>query len=112
MIQPTEAMTVIDVNSGKFEPSGRSVEECALYINLEAAKEIALQLKLRNLSGIIMVDFINMKQNENNTKLIKMLREYVSNDAVKTVVVDMTKLGLIEITRKKIMKPLIEQLKE
>ena len=112
VIQPTEAMTVIDVNSSKFEPSGRSVEECALYINLEAAKEIALQLKLRNLSGIIMVDFINMKQNENNTKLIKMLREYVSNDPVKTVVVDMTKLGLIEITRKKIMKPLIEQLKE
>lgn len=110
VIQSTEAMTVIDVNSGKFEPSGRTSEECALIVNEEASKEIALQLRLRNLSGIIMIDFINMKEKDNNHLLLNNLRDYVKSDPVKTIVVDMTKLGIVEITRKKVLKPLKEQL--
>lgn len=106
MIQPTEALTVIDVNSGKFE--GR--KDAFLKVNLEAAQEIARQIRLRNLSGIIIVDFINMKEEESRAEVMDCLKKNVHRDKVKTVVVDMTPLGLVEITRKKITKPLRESL--
>ena len=109
IIQPTEALTVIDVNSGK-SIAKKKVQEHYLKINLEAAEEIALQLRLRNLSGIIIVDFIDMKSKENNELLLKTLRTCVSADSVPVQIVDMTKLHLVEITRKKIKKSLAEQL--
>ncbi len=109
MIQPTEALTVIDVNSGKYE--GRK-EDAFLKVNLEAAEEIARQIRLRNLSGIIIVDFINMEENKSRVAVMECLKENVRRDKVKTVVVDMTPLGLVEITRKKITKPLREALSE
>ena len=100
VIEPTEAMTVIDVNSGK-SIKGRNAEEQFLKINIEAAREIARQLRLRNISGIVMIDFINMKEEEHNRELMKVLSESVRIDPVRTIVVDMTKLGLVELTRQK-----------
>ena len=76
----------------------------------EAAKEIAMQIRLRNISGIIIIDFINMEDKENETKLKEILRELLSNDPVQTELVEITKLGLVELTRKKICKTLAEQL--
>lgn len=108
VIEPTEAMTVIDVNTGKYE-AGKDPQETYLKINLEAAEEIAIQLRLRNLSGIIVVDFINMRSAASNKELLNHLKELVVKDKVLTNVVDMTPLGLVEITRKKINKPLREQ---
>lgn len=109
VIEPTEAMTVIDVNSGKYE-KGRGAEDAYLTVNLEAAEEIARQLRLRNLSGIIIVDFINMKTESNRQLLFTTLKVLLKRDKIKTVAVDMTPLGLVEITRKKINRPLSEQI--
>ena len=111
VIQPTEAMTVIDVNTGKAI-KGKRVEEHFLKINLEAAREIGRQLRLRNLSGIIVVDFIDMKLAESEELLMNEMREILKHDRIKTMLVDMTKLHLMEITRKKVRKPLLEQWKE
>lgn len=110
IIQPTEALTVIDVNSGKYEGK-KATEDAALKINLEAAEEIALQLRLRNLSGIIIADFINLKQEASRRELLRFLKTAVQKDRLQTTVVDMTPLGLVEITRKKENKPLHEQFK-
>lgn len=109
IIQPTEAMVVIDVNTGKAISGKRPTEETFFKVNIEAAKEIAKQLRLRNYSGIILVDFIDMKKNEYKEELIRNLKEYIKEDPVKTVFVDMTKLNLVELTRKKTRKPLYEQ---
>ncbi len=108
VIQPTEALTVIDVNSGKYE-ADRDSEKTALKVNLEAAVEIARQLRLRNLSGIIVADFINMQKEASRQELLRKLRELAVQDRVQTTVVDMTPLGLVELTRKKEYKPLSEQ---
>lgn len=78
----------------------KKLEETVLKINLEAAAEIARQLRLRNLSGIIMVDFIDMNQEAHKEALMDALRAAVAKDPVKTVVVEMTRLNLVEITRK------------
>ena len=107
VIEPTEAMTVIDVNTGKAI-HGKNSEEYILKINCEAAKEIARQIRLRNLSGIIMIDFISMKSENSNNELLSCLRDYTATDDVPVKVVDITKLGLVELTRKKIRKPLYE----
>lgn len=111
VIEPTEAMTVIDVNSGK-SIKGKNAEEQFLKINIEAAKEIARQLRLRNISGIVMIDFINMKEESHNHELMKNLEEYVRTDPVRTTVVDMTKLGLVELTRQKGKRALHEVFSE
>ncbi len=108
-IEPTEALTVIDVNTGKFL-AGKDSEKTFLKINLEAAEEIAVQLKLRNISGIIVVDFIDMKNKEDTDTLINALKNHLRNDTVKTTFVDITSLGLAEITRQKIKKPIYEVL--
>ena len=81
-------------------------------INVEAAREIAAQLRLRNLSGIILVDFIDMESEQDQKSLLELLRQEVRRDPVQTTVVDMTKLGLVEITRKKVRKSLYDQIKE
>lgn len=109
IIEATEALTVIDVNSGKCEASGASREIC-VRINREAAEEIALQLRLRNLSGIIIVDFINMESIADQRALMNYLEELTASDRQKTTIVDITPLGLVEITRKKNRKPLAEQI--
>ena len=109
VIEPTEALTVIDVNTGKYSGK-KNLRETLLKINLEAAKEVARQLRLRNLTGIIIVDFIDMKEEEDQKQLMQALRSYAASDTVKTTVVDMTALNLVEITRKKGKRPLYEQL--
>ena len=110
-IEPTEALTVIDVNTGKFI-SGKDSEKTFLKINLEAAEEIAVQMKLRNLSGIIIIDFIDMNDKENVETLVSALKNHLKNDTVKTNFIDITPLGLAEITRQKIKKPIYEVLKK
>ena len=107
VIEPTEALTVIDVNTGKYAGK-KNMEEAVLKINLEAAVETARQLCLRNLSGIIIVDFIDMAPEEHKKLLLDTLEAELKKDPVKTVLVEMTKLGLVEITRKKVRKPLHE----
>lgn len=92
MIEPTEALTVIDVNTAK-SVSKKTSKETYLKTNLEAAGEIAVQLRLRNLSGIIIVDFIDMKEEESRKTLLAALRRAVIADPVKTVLVDMSPLG-------------------
>lgn len=111
VIDQTEALTVIDVNSGKYEAK-KGMEEAFCRINLEAAEEIAVQLRLRNLSGIIIIDFINMKEQAHRNELLNYLKQLANNDRQKTTVVDMTPLGLVEITRKKGYKTLAEQIKQ
>lgn len=109
VIEPTEAMTVIDVNSGKGS-SQKKMMQGQLYLktNREAAFEIARQLRLRNLSGIIMVDFINMSSSAEEENLLAYFKECLEKDPVKTRLVDMTALGIVEITRKKESRPLAD----
>lgn len=109
VIEPTEALISIDVNTGKYE-TGKEPEETYCRINMEAAEAIAWQLRARNLSGIILVDFINLKDREHETALLEKMRELLRQDPVHTKVVDMTALGLMEITRKKIEPCLAQQL--
>ena len=109
IIQPTEALTVIDVNSGKIQKKHPG-DDIYYVINKEAAKEIAFQLKLRNISGIILVDFINQNKEEQDKELLHYFSSQVKEDSVQTNVVDMTPLGLVEVTRKKVYRSLKEQL--
>lgn len=107
VIEPTEALTVIDVNSGKAI-AGKSLKtDTFLKINIEAAKEIAKQIRLRNISGIIIIDFIEIPQNKYK-ELIHTMNEALKEDSITTSVAGMTKLGLMEITRRRIGKPLHE----
>ena len=110
IIQQTEALTVVDVNSGKIQKKNPK-DDIYLEINKEAAREIALQLQLRNLSGIIIIDFISHNTKEQDNELLCYLSSLIKKDPVKTNVIDMTPLGLVEVTRKKIHKSLKEQLK-
>lgn len=110
VLQHTEALTVIDVNSGK-NIAKKGMRENLLRINLEAAKEIAYQLRLRNISGIIIIDFINLPAKEDEAILLREFRSYLKDDPVKADLIDMTKLGLVEVTRKKIKKSLRDSLK-
>ncbi len=112
VIQPTEALTVIDVNTGKAIAGKKKVQETFLKVNREAAKEIAKQIRLRNLSGIIIIDFIDMELKKDQDQLMEELEGYFKKDPVKTTLVDMTALGLVEVTRKKVRKPLHQQVAE
>lgn len=112
VIQPTEALVSIDVNSGKAISKSKNVQNTFFKINEIAAIEIARQLRLRNLSGMILIDFIDMEGEDNQKAIMKCLREEVSKDPIQTTVVDMTALGLVEVTRKKIRKSLFEQIRE
>lgn len=109
IIEPTEALTVIDVNSGKYDKNSSS-EDYYRQVNDDAAVEIARQITLRNISGIIIIDFINMQRKENQEYLLERLKMLVSKDTIKTSVIGMTHLGLVEMTREKKEKPLWEQL--
>lgn len=112
VIQPTEALVSIDVNTGKAISKKKDVQKTFLKVNLEAAIQIAKQLRLRNLSGMILIDFIDMKDADYNKQLMDRLRTEFAKDPVKTILVDMTKLGLVEVTRKKVRKSLYEQIKD
>lgn len=107
IIEPTEALTVIDVNTGKYAGKKNS-QETFMKINTEAAEEIAHQLRLRNISGIIIVDFINMESKEYQKALMTHLADLVKKDRMKTDVLDMTGLHLVEMTRKKVDRSIYE----
>ena len=110
VIDPTEALTVIDVNSGKYAGK-KTAQETILRMNLEAAAEAARQIRLRNLSGIILIDFIDMEREEQKAKLLETLRACLAKDPIRTTFVDLTKLGLAEITRRKLRPPIYEVLR-
>ncbi|AVX19962.1 ribonuclease G [Carboxydocella sporoproducens DSM 16521] len=100
VIDQTEALTAIDVNTGKYVGQ-KDLEETVLHTNLEAAREIVRQMRLRNLGGIIIVDFIDMATEEHRQQVLAVLEEEIRKDRTKTHVLGITQLGLVEITRKK-----------
>ena len=112
VIDRTEAMTVIDVNTGKFVGSGGNLEETVTKNNLEAAEEIVRQLRLRDIGGIIVVDFIDMVLESNRDLVLRRLIECLSRDRTKHQVAEVTTLGLVQMTRKKIGLGLLETFSE
>ena len=98
-IDKTEALTAIDVNSGKFTGK-QNLEETVLKVNKEASKEIAKQLRLRDIGGIIIIDYIDMQEGESRQEVLETLKEELKNDRSKTQVIEFTKLNLLELTRK------------
>lgn len=111
VVEQTEALVAIDVNTGKCEVK-RNKEEMYFKINMEAAEEIAFALRARNLAGIIMVDFINMKDKKHMEQLMEYMRCLLRKDSIPSQVVDITGLGLMEITRKKKNKSFAEQMRD
>ena len=109
IIERTEALTVIDVNTGK-NVGKTNLEETVFRNNLEAAEEVARQLRLRDIGGIIVIDFIDMEVRENREKVAAALRAALARDKTRTQVFDISELGLIEMTRKRISEGLIESL--
>ncbi len=105
IIDETEALTVIDVNTGKFV-GDNNLQETILEVNREAAKEIARQLRLRDISGIIVIDFIDMEVEGNKQKVVETLENALAKDRTKTNVLGITSLGLVEMTRKKVRRKL------
>jgi ribonuclease G len=101
VIQQTEALVVIDVNTGKYVGQ-RSLEDTVVHTNLEAAQEIARQLRLRNLGGIIVIDFIDMTSKQDQQRVIEALEAACARDKTKSQVLGLTQLGLVEMTRKKV----------
>jgi ribonuclease E len=108
VIDRTEALTVIDVNTGKFVGSNR-LEDTVLQNNLEAAEEIGRQLRLRDIGGIIVIDFIDMETTENQQKVLRRLKETLAKDKTRTQVFEVSHLGLVEMTRKNVSAGLLEQ---
>ncbi|MGH9043486.1 MAG: Rne/Rng family ribonuclease [Acidimicrobiales bacterium] len=109
IIERTEALTVIDVNTGK-NVGKTNLEETVFRNNLEAAEEVARQLRLRDIGGIIVIDFIDMGKKENRDKVAAALRSALARDKTRTQVGDISELGLVEMTRKRISEGLIESL--
>lgn len=105
IIDQTEALTTIDVNTGRYVGK-RSLEDTILKTNLEAVREIAYQLRLRNIGGIIILDFIDMEREDNRRKVYSALQEALSNDKAKTAISHISPIGLIEMTRKRIRESL------
>ena len=111
VIDRTEALTVIDVNTGKFVGSS-SLEETVLQNNLEAAEEIGRQLRLRDIGGIIVIDFIDMEVEKHQRMVLRRLRETLARDKTRTQVFDVSHLGLVEMTRKNVSAGLLETFSE
>ena len=111
VIQQTEAFVSIDVNSGKYTGK-KKMEETFRKINLEAAAEIDRQLRLRNLSGIILIDFINMENPDHRDELFHVLQKLLRKDPIKSRAIDITPLHILEMTRKKVRRPVIEDIRE
>ncbi len=108
VIDRTEAMTVVDVNTGRFTGQGGNLEETVTANNLEAAEEIVRQLRLRDIGGIIVVDFIDMVLESNRDQVLRRLLECLGRDRTKHQVAEVTSLGLVQMTRKRIGQGLIE----
>ncbi|MCT1909001.1 Rne/Rng family ribonuclease, partial [Brachybacterium paraconglomeratum] len=108
VIDRTEAMTVVDVNTGKFTGSGGSLEETVTKNNLEAAEEIVRQLRLRDIGGIIVIDFIDMVLEANRDLVLRRLVECLGRDRTKHQVAEVTSLGLVQMTRKRVGQGLVE----
>jgi ribonuclease E len=111
IIERTEALTVIDVNTGKNVGTS-NLEETVYRNNLEAAEEIARQLRLRDIGGIIVIDFIDMEIRKNRDEVIKAFREALARDKTRTQVFEISELGLVEMTRKRISEGLVEAFSE
>lgn len=112
VIDRTEAMTVVDVNTGKFVGSGGNLEETVTKNNLEAAEEVVRQLRLRDIGGIIVIDFIDMVLESNRDLVLRRLIECLGRDRTKHQVTEVTSLGLVQMTRKKIGLGLLETFSE
>ncbi|QYH35889.1 Rne/Rng family ribonuclease [Salinibacterium sp. M195] len=112
VIDRTEAMTVVDVNTGKFVGSGGNLEETVTKNNVEAAEEIVRQLRLRDIGGIIVIDFIDMVLESNRDLVLRRLVECLSRDRTKHQVAEVTSLGLVQMTRKKLGLGLLETFSE
>ncbi len=111
VIESTEALKVIDVNTGRFVGHS-NLEETVLQNNLEAAEEIARQLRLRDIGGIIVIDFIDMESEANRQAVLTRLREHLAKDRTRTQVFDVSHLGLVEMTRKNVSDGLLESFSE
>lgn len=111
VIEKTEALTVIDVNTGRYVGS-HNLEETILKTNLEAVKEIAYQLRLRNIGGLVVIDFIDMEKEANRERVTTAFREALKKDRSKTKVLSMSDLGLVEMTRKRTRASLDQMMRE
>lgn len=111
VIDRTEALTVVDVNTGRFVGSS-NLEETVLQNNLESAEEIARQLRLRDIGGIIVIDFIDMESTKHQEAVIRRLKEHLAKDKTRTQVFDVSHLGLVEMTRKNVSAGLLESFSE
>jgi ribonuclease G len=111
VIDHTEALTVIDVNTGRYVGK-RNLEETILKTNLEAAKEIAYQLRLRNIGGLIIIDFIDMESGKNRDKVFGAFKEAMSRDKARTHVLRISELGLVEMSRERTREDLLRVLSE
>jgi len=111
LIEQTEAMTVIDVNTGRYAPR-QNQEQVSLRINLDAAKEIVRQLRLRDIGGLIVVDFIDMEDEKSKKRLFDELRKEFKKDRAKVTVLPMTEFGLIQITRQRVRPSVFEKFSE
>jgi len=109
IIEKTEALTVIDVNTGK-NVGKSSLEETVFINNLEAAEEVARQLRLRDIGGIIVIDFIDMEIRKNRDEVVRVFRDALSRDKTRTQVFEISELGLVEMTRKRIGEGLLESM--
>lgn len=112
VIDRTEAMTTIDVNTGRYIGKGKSLEETVTHCNLEAAEEIARQLRLRDIGGMVMIDFVDMVMPANRDLVLRRLLECLSRDRTKHQVAEVTSLGLVQMTRKRVGQGLVEAFSE
>jgi ribonuclease G len=110
-IEGTEALTAIDVNSGRFTHAS-GLEDMGLAVNLEAAREIGRQVRLRGIGGLIVVDFIHMREPEHVERVLESLSSSLGRDGVPVTIAPMTQLGLVEITRKRVREPLVSRWNE
>jgi ribonuclease E len=111
VIERTEALTVIDVNTGK-NVGKSNLEETVFRNNLEAAEEVARQLRLRDIGGIIVIDFIDMEIRQNREEVLRAFKDALARDKTRTQVFDISELGLVEMTRKRISEGLVEAFSE
>ena len=112
VIDQTEALVSIDVNSGKYVGQSSSLEDTTLKVNLEAVKEVVYQLRLRNIGGIIIIDFIDMDREQNREKVYRAIEEELKKDRARTNVLKISDLGLVQMTRKRVQEDVVRYISE